>query len=96
MGAFIAKQPNGLYCRFSSITDCPSDWNMTREDYIQLCVNRAVDEANNVLDNHLYPFEKVIQDFFPNNMSEKEFQKFLSDTNKERGDESVCKKCFYY
>ena len=23
MGSFIAKQPNGLYCRFSTIVDCP-------------------------------------------------------------------------
>ena len=34
MGAFISKQPNGLYCRFSSVVDCPTHWNMTKEDYI--------------------------------------------------------------
>ena len=29
MAGFISKQPNGLYCRFSSVTDCPTAWNMT-------------------------------------------------------------------
>ena len=36
MGGFVSKQPNGLYCRFSSVTDCPTTWNMTREDYINM------------------------------------------------------------
>ena len=31
MAGFVSKQPNGLYCRFSSVTDCPTAWNMTRE-----------------------------------------------------------------
>ena len=26
MAGFISKQPNGLYCRFSSVTDCPTAW----------------------------------------------------------------------
>ena len=34
MGAYIAKQPNGLYCRFSSVVDTVTHWNMTEEDYI--------------------------------------------------------------
>lgn len=36
MAGFISKQPNGLYCRFSSVTDCPTAWNMMREDYINM------------------------------------------------------------
>lgn len=24
MAGFVSKQPNGLYCRFSSVTDCPT------------------------------------------------------------------------
>ena len=34
MGAYIAKQPNGLFCRFSSVVDSVTHWNMTEEDYI--------------------------------------------------------------
>lgn len=24
MAGFVSKQPNGLYCRFSTVTDCPN------------------------------------------------------------------------
>lgn len=53
MGAFIAKQPNGLYCRFSTIVDCPTDWNMTEEEYIEMCAEKAREEARRVLANYL-------------------------------------------
>lgn len=33
MGAFIAKQPNGLYCRYGEIVDNITHHNMTEEDY---------------------------------------------------------------
>lgn len=36
MAGFVSKQPNGLYCRFSTVVDCPTVWNMTREDYINM------------------------------------------------------------
>ena len=46
MGAFIAKQPNGLYCRYGEIVDNITHYNMTEEDYIafpdpELCQNGA-------------------------------------------------------
>lgn len=78
MGGFIAKQPNGLYCRFSTVVDCPTHYNMTEKGYINYCVERAKEEAKKILANHLYPFEDVIEKFVPGNMSEKEFQEFLA------------------
>ena len=33
MGSFIARQPNGLLCRFSSIVECVTHFNFTDEDY---------------------------------------------------------------
>lgn len=90
MAEFIAKQPNGLYCRFSTVVDCPTDWNMTAEDYIELCKQKAEQEAKGVLENYLQPFEMVKDRFYPNNMTEKEFNEFLQDvgytprTSKER------------
>ena len=48
MAGFVSKQPNGLYCRFSTITDCPTDWNMTENDYICLCKRKAEKEAKEV------------------------------------------------
>ena len=79
MAGFVAKQPNGLYCRFSSITDCPTDWNMTEEDYIELCKHKAEKEARDVLANLLYPFEMVKERFINNNMTNEEFEQFLKD-----------------
>lgn len=35
MGSFIAQQPNGLYCRFSTIVDTVTHYNMTKDDYIE-------------------------------------------------------------
>lgn len=29
MGAFIARQPNGLLCRFSHVTDYITNYNMS-------------------------------------------------------------------
>ena len=81
MGAFVAKQPNGLYCRFSTVIDCPTDWNMTEDDYIELCKERAEKEARNVLTNYLQPFEMVKDRFYPNNMTEEEFEQFLNDVS---------------
>ena len=41
MGAFIARQPNGLLCRFSSVVDCITDYNMTEDEYIEMCAEKA-------------------------------------------------------
>jgi hypothetical protein len=79
MGSYVSKQPNGLYCRFSSVVDCPTDWNMTAEDYIEMCAEKAREEAREVLAKHLQPFDRVMDDFSINNMTEKQFNKFLRD-----------------
>lgn len=77
MGSFIARQPNGLYCRFSTVVDCPTHINMTREDYINYCMERAKEEAEDVLDNHLRPFNWVEKYFYPANMTEEDFKSCL-------------------
>ena len=79
MGAFIAKQPNGLYCRFSTVVDCPTDWNMTEEDYIEMCAEQAREDAKNTLKKYLRPFEMVEKHFKPNNMTEEEFKECLKE-----------------
>lgn len=75
MGGFIAKQPNGLYCRFSTVVDCPTHWNMTREDYLNNVTGtvRTRDEGEIILRDHLQPFSEVIERFVPNNMTQEEF-----------------------
>ena len=73
MGSFICKQPNGLYCRFSTVVDTITDYNMTAEEYIEMCAERARKEARDVLQNHCYSFEWVKEHFIPTNMSRSEF-----------------------
>ena len=79
MGAFISKQPNGKYCRFSTVVDSVTDYNMTEEDYIQLCVERAIEEAKDVLEHYTRPFQMVIDSFYPNNETCEEFVKRLKE-----------------
>jgi hypothetical protein len=52
---------------------------MTEEDYIEMCAERAKREAKRVLKNHLRPFEEVIKEFYPHNMTVEEFHKVIRD-----------------
>lgn len=79
MAGFVVRQPNGLLCRFSTVTDCPTHYNMTDEEYIKVCQERAADEARDILENYIKPFSWVKDYFYPNNMSEAEFQKILQE-----------------
>lgn len=67
MEAFISKQPNGKYCRFSTVVDTLTHINMTEEEYVEMCAERARKEARDVLKNYLQPFSKVKVYFRPNN-----------------------------
>lgn len=86
MASFVCKQPNGLYCRFSTIVDCPTDWNMTADDYIEMCKDKAEKEAREVLADYLQPFEMVKERFYPNNMTDEEFEQFLKDVETPQND----------
>ena len=83
MGGFIARQPNGLYCRFSTIVDTLTHWNMTKEDYIDYCVERAIerarDEAEDVLKRYLHDFSEVVERFSPNNNTQEEFNEIIKE-----------------
>ena len=87
MGSFISKQPNGLLCRFSTVVDCPTNWNMTEEDYIELCAERARDEARFIMQDRLRPFEEVKNWFRPSNMTQSEFTKCLLEMSTPVGKE---------
>lgn len=84
MGAFISRQPNGKLCRFSSIVDTVTDYNMTEEEYIEMCAEQAREEARDRVKTKLKPFQWVKDYFKPMEMSEEDFKKIL----KEMGDES--------
>ncbi|AEB23471.1 hypothetical protein [Bacillus amyloliquefaciens] len=81
MGALIAKQPNGRYCRFSSVVDCPTHINMTREDYLNnfTGTTKGKEGAEDTLVNYLHPFYEVIKWYTPLNMCKKEFVEALKE-----------------
>ncbi len=77
MAGFVVRQPNGLLCRFSTVVDCPTNYNMTDEEYIELCKKKAEEDAWDVLKNYIRPFSWLEDYFYPNNMSEEEFKEIL-------------------
>lgn len=88
MASFICQQPNGLYCRFSTIVDTVTHFNMTREDYLNNITGTVSsrEEGEDVLNNYLRPFDMVIESFAPNNMSQEEFDeliKMMSESQEE-------------
>jgi uncharacterized membrane-anchored protein YjiN (DUF445 family) len=63
MGSQIIKQPNGLYCKYSSISDSIEFWNYTVQDIVDDLIEYykevATREVNNViqkLDNGGKPY----------------------------------------
>lgn len=87
MGAFIARQPNGLLCRFSTVVDTVTHYNMTEEDYINEVQtgrygrNRetAEREAKDIIDNYMQPFSEVVRRFMPYNNTREEFLNILRE-----------------
>ena len=79
MGAFISKQPNGKYCRFSTVVDTITHYNMTEEEYIEMCAERARKEARDVLERYTRPFQQVIDWFYPNNDTQQQFAEKLKE-----------------
>lgn len=84
--SFIARQPNGLLCRHSSVVDCVTDYNMTEEECIDLQVQRAKEQAECdtriILEKYLQGIEEVKESFVPNNMSREQFKEMLKDMEK--------------
>ena len=75
MGAFIARQPNGLLCRFSSVVDCITHYNMSEEEYIEYRAECAREEARYDLQNPHFvkPYNWVLERTLFNEMTEEDF-----------------------
>lgn len=86
MSGMIAKQPNGLYCRISTVVDAPTHWNMTEQDYIDMCVDKAKKDAKYVLANYCYKFDDALARVRygkDTNMTTEEYEQFLKECNTE-------------
>ena len=44
----------------------------------------AKEDAEDVLDNYLKPFDMVMDMYYPNNMTKEEFDKFLEETGYDK------------
>lgn len=86
MAGLIAKQPNGLYCRISTVVDAPTHWNMTEQDYIDMRVKKAEEEAKDVLANYCHDFDVALNRVHygkDTNMTTEEYEQFIKDCNTE-------------
>jgi hypothetical protein len=96
MSGYIARQPNGLLCRFSKIVDCVTDYNMTEEDYINLCIERskeeAIKEAEDVLKRWMHPFEDVLEDTKPYNITNDELREQFKEMSVYDQNYEICLK----
>lgn len=79
MGSFICRQPNGKLCRFSTVVDTITHYNMTDEEYIEMKAEEAREDAKSVLEHHLKPYEMIDEYFAPYNMTQKEFDEIKKE-----------------
>lgn len=83
MGSFIARQPNGLLCRFSTIVDCITDYNMTDEEYIELRAEMAREDARFDLGHNVRPFDWVKEQTEFSNITKEKWAKILKEMGEE-------------
>ena len=71
MGVLYCKQPNDLYCRFSTVVDTVTHYNMDKNELKELLIHKLGDWDYDIIhfdefltrDNgfHVYPFEEVLE-----------------------------------
>ena len=92
MGAFIFKQPNGLYGRFSTVVDCPTHYNCTKEELIEEYVRQYKEDLDYRFSHgDLTEYDEMKTYFLPNNMTDEEWEELqklmktpISELNKNR------------
>lgn len=87
MGSYYAKQPNGLYCRFSTIVDCPTMINMTLDDIREQLSKEAIERINyeiKSIEKHHHNMEQVKNDYsdYNGNMPKEDFKILLQKVEK--------------
>lgn len=74
MPAFYFKQPNGLFGRFSTVVDCPTHYNCTKEELIDDAVETYRQELMENFDKRCKSFDYMVSMFYDNNMTNEEFE----------------------
>ena len=79
MGAFICRQPNGKLCRFSTVVDSITHYNMTDEEYIEMKAEQAREDARFTLEHCVKPYAWIDEYFVPGEMTQEEFDKIKKE-----------------
>ena len=79
MGSFVCRQPNGKLCRFSTVVDSVTHYNMTDDEYIEMCAERAREEARYIIESGLKSYNLIDKYFRPGNMTQEEFDKIKKE-----------------
>ena len=86
MPAFFFKQPNGLYGRFSTVVDCPTHYNCTKEELIDDAVETYRQELIEYFDKCCKSFDYMVSMFYDNNMANEEFEEMKKEMSKNLSD----------
>lgn len=75
MPAFFFKQPNGLYGRFSTVVDCPTHYNRTKEELIAEYVKKYEEDLTEYFESkNMMTYEEMKSYFVDNNMTKEEWK----------------------
>jgi hypothetical protein len=86
MPAFYFKQPNGLFGRFSTVVDCPTDYNCTKEELIEDAVETYRQELMEDFDKRCKSFDYMVSMFYDNSMTNEEFEKIKQEMSDDLSD----------
>jgi hypothetical protein len=90
--SFIVQQPNGLYCRFGTVTKCPTEWNMTEGECVDVLKGKyGLDEMGVLTEmvDRVREFEKITANFEPKHMTRYRFEKIRKTMKEPRDGEMV-------
>lgn len=76
----IAKQPNGKYCRVSTIVDAPTHWNWSEKDLERYLIKTNQFQPNNIdkwIKSYAISFTDIQQYINTNNITEEKIKEWL-------------------
>lgn len=84
MGQQIIKQPDGLYCIWSSIVDDVIWYDCTRQDIVDIRIAEAKKRINREVDEVLTKIEAGEQPYYQFTMTWKDVKKFVDKDRRKQ------------
>jgi len=86
MGVIWSKQPNAKFCRFSTIVDTVTNYNLSEDEVRNYIISEAIEQAKERAEKivsgdarSVYDFESMVDMFVPNNDTVNDFNKLLKE-----------------